>query len=200
VGPRRLAWLAIPALALACGGCGNARNHATGLAQLGPPISLVDFSSANGDVSFGRPSTWSVNGGPAPEVAQISSGGAVATVWAYPRTDLAQSLAGAVAARQRLVASLHRRSPGFVVESSRVRKVDGAYAVEIVGHGRIAGHPVKTQSVHVYKGAAEYVIDAYARPKLFRQAKVEAFDPMLATLRVGGFPNGAPSGGVTAPG
>jgi hypothetical protein len=198
VGPRRLAWLAIPALALACGGCGNTRNHATGLSQLGGPLSLVDYTTPSGDVSFGRPSTWSINSGAAPEVAQISSGSAVATIWAYARTDLSQSLAGAEAARSRLLASLHRRAPGFVVESSRVRKIDGASAVEIVGHGKIAGRPVKSQSVHVYKGTAEYVIDAYARPKLFHQAKVEAFDPMLATLRVGGLPNGPVSGGTKA--
>jgi hypothetical protein len=200
VGPRRFAWLAIPALALACGGCGNARQHPTGLAQLGQPVSLVDYTSSNGDVSFGRPSTWSVSGGPSPEVAQISSGRAVDTIWAYPRTDLALDLAGADAARQRLIASLQRRAPGFAVDSSRVRKVDGAYAVEIVGHGRIAGHAVKTESVHVYKGAAEYVIDAYAQPNLFRQAEVEAFDPLLATIRLGGFPNGPTTGGVQAPG
>jgi hypothetical protein len=200
VEPRRLAWLAIPALALACGGCGNARQHPTGLRQLGQPISLVDYTSPNGDVSFGRPSTWTVSGGPSPEVAQISSGSAVDVVWAYPRTDLAIDLAGVEAARLRLIDSLRRRAPGFVVDSSRVRKVDGAYAVEVVRHGRIAGHPVKTKSVHVYKGAAEYVIDAYARPKYFRQAEVEAFDPLLATIRLGGFPNGPVSGGVQAPG
>jgi hypothetical protein len=199
VGPRWLAWLAIPALALACGGCGNARNHPTGLSQLGTPVSLVDYSTPSGDVSFGRPSTWSVGGGPSPEVAQISSGSAVATIYAYPRTDLALDQAGVEAARQRLLTSLHRRAPQFVVQSSRVLKVDGAFAVEIVGHGKIAGHPVRTKSVHVYKGAAEYVIDAYARPKFFRQAETEAFDPLLATIRLSGFPGGPVSGGVKAP-
>jgi hypothetical protein len=199
VGPRWLAWLAIPALAVACGGCGNARNHPTGLAQLGPAVSLVDYSSPSGDVSFGRPSTWSVSGGPQPEVAQISSGSAVATIYAYPRTDLALDLSGVEAARQRLLISLRRRAPRFVVQNSRVRKVDGAYAVEIVGHGKIAGHPVRTQSVHVYKGAAEYVIDAYARPKVFRRTETEAFNPLLATIHLGGFPVGPVSGGVRAP-
>ena len=72
--------------------------------------------------------------------------------------------------------------------------------MEIVGHGRIAGHKVRTKSVHVYKGAAEYVIDAYAGPRLFRRAETEAFDPLLATIRLAGFPEGAVSGGVKAPG
>jgi hypothetical protein len=198
VGRRRLVWLAIPAL-LACAGCGNARSQPPGLAQLGKPVSLVNFTAAAGDVSFGRPSTWLVTAETPPEVAQISSGSAVATIYAYPRTDLELSAAGAEASRQRLIASLHRRAPSFDVQSSRLRKVDGAEAVEIIGAGRIAGHRVRTQSTHVYKGAAEYVIDAYAKPKFFAQARTEAFDPMLATMRLGGFPEGPVSGGVKAP-
>jgi hypothetical protein len=198
VGRRRLVWLAIPAL-IACAGCGNARSQPPGLAQLGAPVSLVNFTAAAGDVSFGRPSTWLVTAGTPPEVAQISSGSAVATIYAYPRTDLDLSAAGAEASRRRLIASLHNRAPSFHVQSSRLRKVDGAEAVEIIGAGRIAGHRVRTQSTHVYKGAAEYVIDAYARPKFFAQARTEAFDPMLATMRLGGFPEGPVSGGVKAP-
>ncbi len=198
MGRRRLASLAIPAL-LACAGCGNARRQTPPLAQLGPQVSLVNYSAASGDVSFGHPSTWSVIAGTPPQIAQLSSGSAVATVYAYPRTDLSLSAAGAEASRRRLLASLQQRAPSFVVSSSRLRKVDGAEAVEIVGSGRIAGHRVRTQSTHVYKGAAEYVIDAYARPKFFQQARTEAFDPMLATLRLGGFPEGPVSGGVKAP-
>jgi hypothetical protein len=196
---RWLAWLAIPALAVACGGCGNARNEPSGLAQLGPQVSLVNFVAPSGDVTFGRPSTWSVTGGTLPKVAQISSGEAVATVFAYPRTDLPDDVAGVEVSRQRLLVSLHHRDPSFEVDSSRVRKVDGAEAVEIIGSGRVAGQEVKTKSVHVYKGAAEYVIDAYARPKYFRRAETEAFNPLLATIKLGGFPEGPVSGGVKAP-
>jgi hypothetical protein len=200
VGRRWLAWLAIPPLAMACAGCGNERSRPIGLSQLGPAVSLVNFTAPSGDVSFGRPSTWSASTGNLPEVAQISSGSAVATVFAYPRTDLSLSSTGAEASRQRLLSSLHERAPSFEVQSSRVREVDGAAAVEIIGRGTIAGHPVKTKSVHVYKGAAEYVIDAYSRPRSFRRAVTEAFNPLLATIRLGGFPEGPVSGGVKAPG
>jgi hypothetical protein len=200
VNRRRLAWLAVLALALAGVGCGNDRMQPTGLSKLGEPLSLVNFTSSNGDVSFGHPSTWSVLGGTLPKVAQLSSGTAVATVFAYPRTDLPQDRAGAEASRTRLIASLKERDPSFDVEASRVRKVDGAVAVEIEGTGRIAGQRVRTKSIHVYKGAAEYVIDAYAKPKTFKDADTEAFEPMLATLRLGGFPGGPASGGVKAPG
>ena len=187
--------LAIPALAVAGAGCGNSRNQPTGLAQLGAPVSLVNFTAPSGDVSFGRPSTWSVGGGNLPQVAQMSSGSAVATVFAYPRTDLSLSQAGAEAARQRLLASLRERAPSFEVLSSRVRKVDGAQAVEIIGRGTIAGHPVMTKSVHVYKGRVEYVIDAYSRPAEFHRAETDAFNPLLATLHVRGVPEPTTSAG-----
>jgi hypothetical protein len=199
VGRRWLVWFAIPAL-VACAGCGNSRNAPVGLTQLGAPVALVNYTAGSGDVSFGHPSSWTVSAGAAPEVAQMSSGNAVDAIYAYPRTDLPLDSAGAETSRVRLIASLRERTPSFHVDSSSVIEVDGAPAVEIVGHGRIAGHPVKTKSVHVYKGAAEYVIDAYAQPDVFRRAESEAFDPLLGTIHLGGFPEGPISGGVRAPG
>ncbi len=200
MGRRWFVWVAIPAL-VACAGCGNSRREPAALGSLGPPVSLVNFGAAGGDVNFGHPSSWSVTTGAPPEVARIFSSGAVATIYAYPRTDLSLTRAGAEASRQRLLRSLAERDPSFEVDSTRLRKVDGAEAVEIVGHGKIAGHRVRSQSVHVYKGAAEYVIDAYSKPGRFHEAEAEAFDPMLATMTLGGFPTGpVAAGGVKAPG
>jgi hypothetical protein len=196
----RLAWIALPALALACAGCANTRNRPRGLSKLASASPLVNFTALDGDVSFGRPSGWSVATGALPVVAQISSGDAVATIYAYPRTDLPLDVAGAEASRRRLLASLHSRAPSFRVQGSRLREIDGAPAVEIVGRGRIGSHRVRSESVHVYKGAAEYVIDAFSRPGLFRRARGQAFEPMLATMHLGGFPEGPISGGVKAPG
>jgi hypothetical protein len=187
VGRRRLAWIAIPAL-VACAGCGNARSEPTGTSGIGPPVSIVNFTSPSGDVSFGRPSSWSLTAGTPPEVAQVSSGAAVDTVYAYTRTDIPLDATEAEAARQRLLRSLAERDPGFEVQSSRVRVIDESPAVEIVGRGRIAGHRVMTKSVHVYKGRVEYVIDAYSRPAEFHRAETDAFNPLLATLHVRGVP------------
>lgn len=169
-------------------GCGNERSRPTGLAQLGGPIDFVSFSSPSGEVSFGRPSSWTVTSGKPPEVAEMSSGSAVAAIYSYPRSDLPHDDAGVEASRRRLLQSLHRRAPSFQVEGSRVFEVDDAPAVEIVGRGRIEGHPVRTRSVHVYKGMAEYVIDAYARPRYFERANTIAFEPLLATISLSGLP------------
>ena len=181
-----LAWTAALALATSLAGCGNERGRPAGLARPGKPAELINYSSASGDVSFGHPSTWTVVEGRLPEVARLASGSAVATIYAYPRTDLPEGPVGAENSRRRLLESLHRRAPSFQVESSRTTEIDDAPAVEILGRGRIAGEAVKTRSVHVYKGAAEYVIDAYARPAAFGRADRNAFRPLLATVRLGG--------------
>jgi hypothetical protein len=180
--------LLAPALLLAA--CGNERAHPSGLAKLGPPTSFVTYSNASGDISFGYPSTWTASNARLPQVAQISSGKAVAAVYSYPRNDLPGDRAGVADARRRLLRSLRRRAPGFQVQSSKISEVDDAPAVEIVGRGKVGGQRVKTRSVHVFKGSAEYVIDAYAAPGTFERANTIAFEPLLATIRLGGSPEG----------
>ena len=192
--PRVILCAALLALASLATACGNDRARPGGLAKLGPPTNFISYSSASGDVSFGRPSTWTVSVGHFPQVAQVSSGKAVAAIYSYPRTDLPSDDAGVEASRQRLLKSLHERAPGFEVESSRITEVDDAPAIEIVGHGRVAGQRVRTRSFHVYKGSAEYVIDAYAAPETFERANTIAFEPLIATIRLEGLLDG-PEGG-----
>lgn len=186
---RFLPCAALLALALLLASCGNERDYPSGLAKVGPPTSFVTYSNSSGDVSFGYPSTWTASNGRLPQVAQISSGKAVAAIYSYPRSDLPSSRAGVAAARRRLLRSLAKRAPAFRVKSSRVSEVDDAPAVEIVGRGKVGGQQVKTRSVHVFKGAAEYVIDAYAAPGTFKRANTIAFEPLLATIRLGGSPD-----------
>jgi hypothetical protein len=180
------------AIAVLFAACGNERSRPSELAAMGRPTNFVSYSSPSGDVSFGRPNTWTVGNGRLPEVAQISSGRAVAAVYSYPRTDLPTDPAGVESSLRRLLASVHEREPGFEVERTRVFEVDDAPAVEIVGLGRTAGQPVKSRSVHIYKGAAEYVIDAYSARGEFRLANRIAFEPLIETVRLGGSPERLP--------
>jgi hypothetical protein len=175
--------------------CGNERARPSGLEKLGAGTNFISYSTPSGDVSFGRPSTWTVSEGSFPQVAQVSSGKAVAAIYSYPRTDLPSDPAGVEASRQRLLKSLRDRAPGFEIERSRVLEVDDAPAVEIIGHGRVSGQKVRTRSLHVYKGSAEYVIDAYAAPEAFERANTIAFEPLVATIRLGGLLEGPSQGG-----
>jgi hypothetical protein len=182
VRPPVLAVLA--AAALLGAGCGNERGTPPPLDALGKPGATKEYANP-GIVSFRYPDSWFAAGATPPRYAQLSSGGALASVYAYPRDDLATDPASLEAARRRLVQSLHRREPGFLVERTRITEVDGSPAVEILGRGRIAGEPVKIRSVHVYRPGVEWLVDAYARPPQFAEANRTAFAPMLASLRLG---------------
>jgi hypothetical protein len=168
-------------------GCGNERGTPPDLDALGKAGATTEYVNP-GVVSFSYPVTWFAAGATPPRFAQLSSGGALASVYAYPRTDLGTDPASVAAARGRLIKSLERRDPGFLVSSSKVTNVDGSPAVEIRGRGTIAGEPMKIRSVHVYRPGVEWLIDAYARPAQFAEANRVAFDPMLASIKLGKHP------------
>ena len=173
----------LAAAALLGAGCGNERGTPPPLDALGKAGAKKEFVNP-GVVRFRYPETWFAAGATAPRYAQLSSGGALASVYAYPRSDLATDPASIEAARRRLIQSLHRRDPGFLIESTKISEVDGSPAVEIRGRGTIAGEPVKIRSVHVYRPGVEWLIDAYARPPQFAEANRIAFAPMIASLQL----------------
>lgn len=184
-----LAACAVATLSLAA--CGNERGQPPDLDRLGRPGATEEFVSSA--VRFRHPSSWLAQATDPPQYAQLASGGALAAVYAYPRSDLGTDPASVAAARRRVVESLHRRAPGFLVERTRVVEVDGSPAVEVRGRGKVAGEQVESRSVHIYKPAVEWVIDAYARPAQFAEANRVAFDPMLASIELSGRP--PPPGG-----
>ena len=182
----RIGVLLAALVAVAAAGCGNERAESPNLSALGKAGPMVAFSTAGGAVSFRHPRSWIAVPGEPPAVAQLTSGGAAATVYAYPRDDLGTDPASVRAARERVLESLRRRSPGFLVLDTSIVEIDGSPAVQVRGRGTIAGKPVEARSVHVYKPGVEYVIDAYARPTQFATANRVAFGPLLASVRLAG--------------
>ena len=172
------------ALALAPVGCGNARQHPPPLGRIGPPGPFVAYANTHDGVSFGHPQSWIAVSGRAPLVVKLEQGSALVAIYRYPRTDLPLGPAGVEHSRRRLLGSLARRAPSFRVESSDVTAIDSAPAVEIRGSGRIGRQRVRSLSVHVYKSKAEFVIDAYAAPRVFDRAERVAFDPLLDSLQL----------------
>jgi hypothetical protein len=165
-------------------GCGNERGEPPDLEAVGGGGEYVRFTSAGGTVSFRHPATWAANDAGAPQVAQVATGGALAAIYAYPRTDLGDDPASVREQRRRLVASLRERAPGFLVTGTRITEVDGVPAVEIRGRGTVAGRPVETRAVHVFERAVEYVVDAYARPEEFAKANRVGFELLLDSLQL----------------
>jgi hypothetical protein len=176
--------IACAATALLAVRCGNERAEPPDLDRLGRPGPTTEFENG-GAVSFRHPRSWVALSGQPPRYASLASGGALAAVYGYPRSDLGTDPASVEASRRRLVRSLREREPGFLVERTVTTRVDGSPAVEIRGRGAIAGDPVKTRSVHVFKRDVEWVIDAYARPGQFAEANRIAFGQLLATIDLG---------------
>ena len=173
--------IACAATALLAARCGNERAEPPDLDRLGKAGPTAEFE-IEGAVSFRHPRSWVALEAEPPRYASLASGGALAAVYGYPRSDLGADAASVEASRRRLVRSLREREPGFLVQGTETIRIDGSPAVEIRGRGAIAGDPVETRSVHVYKREVEWVIDAYARPGQFEEANRIAFDLLLATI------------------
>ena len=109
----RIGVLLAALVAVAAAGCGNERAEPPNLSALGKAGPTVAFSTAGGDVSCRHPRSWIAVPGEPPAIAQLTSGGAAATVYAYPRDDLGTDPASVQAARERVLESLRRRAPRF---------------------------------------------------------------------------------------
>ena len=163
-------------------GCGE-DDPAEGLTRLGGGP-LVEFESFNDEVVLQHPRGWVARSGLSPLVAQVATGGAQISIFAYPRDDNPVSESEVDEARDKLIRSLGERAPGFLIVRTRIGEVDGAPSVEIRGRGVVAGKPVETRSVHVYKEEAEWVVDAFARPSQFDRANRIGFIPVISSLRL----------------
>ena len=179
---RRLCLLALTLALVGVSGCGS-DDPTEGLTRLGGGP-LVEFKSFNDEVILQHPRGWVARSGLSPLVAQVTTGGAQISIFAYPRTDNPESEGEVEEARDKLIRSLGERAPGFLVLRSRIGEVDGSPSVEIRGRGLVAGKPVETRSVHVYKDEVEWVIDAFARPSQFDRANEIGFTPVIASLQL----------------
>jgi hypothetical protein len=124
-----------------------------------------------------------------PSVFRAAAGTWSVSAIAYRRREqLPRDRAELEAARRRLVREARRRGRArrFRVIRSRAARVAGAPAVELVGDQTISRSRLRTRSVHVYKGRAEYVLELLAPVKEYPRANKVLFAPALRSLRVTG--------------
>jgi hypothetical protein len=113
--------------------------------------------------------------------------GAVVSALAYKRREpVPSSPADLRQGRRRLQDAVIARDPHFRVDSARIVRVAGAPGVEVVGTQDLSGGRLRTRSVHLYKGAAEYVFELIAARGSFAKVDRSVFSPMLRTLEVTG--------------
>ena len=107
--------------------------------------------------------------------------------FAYRRREqLPRRKAELTAARRRLVRQIRRRDRRFKLVRARNTKVGGAQAIEIVGDQTISKSRLRTRSVHVYRGQAEYVVELVAPVALFNELQRGVFNRIVESIRVTG--------------
>jgi hypothetical protein len=137
-------------------------------------------------VELDRPANWKIRRRDAPGVFEIFSGEAVVTGWAYPRDEqLPQTAEQLESARKRLVDAIRERDPDFEVTEAATGDVGGSPAILVRGTQVISKRLLRTRSVHVFTGEAEYVFEALAPPETFPRAD-RVLAQVLRTVELGG--------------
>jgi hypothetical protein len=101
-----------------------------------------------------------------------------------PATDRAAADdAGRLRATTRaLLAAVRRRDPSISQLRAVATTVDGARAIRLDAHERIAGRVRSVTSTHVYVDGAEVVLDEYAPPGEFSRVARTVFAPVRRSL------------------
>lgn len=173
------------ALAACAAGCGNERQDAPQVPQAASPSGKRTERLARSGVTFRRPRNWTLSEGRPPQLASVSSGRAIVTLWRYRRLErLPRSAGDLVRARKALVAAARGRDKTLRVVSARGLRLDGVPGVEIVANEKIGLVRRKVRSTHLYAHGAELVVDAYAPAGEFAQVDRAAFVPLLRSLRL----------------
>ncbi len=146
----------------------------------GRPVQLKDPRTG---LRFEAPRNWVKRIRQNPGIFRIASGGADVSGWAYPRAEkLPASAAELATARDALVAEAKRRNPSFNLTSSAITQLQGYPVIELRGTQQILGKPVRTRSVHVFRGG-EYVFEALAPAKDFELTDKRVLEPLLRSLK-----------------
>jgi hypothetical protein len=180
--------LVLPSLlcALALAACGYERAEAPEIRVASDaPLDRLEFPRYGVVVSV--PRSLPLQRRPRPEVFRLYLGEPFASMFAYRRRErIPRRPAELAAARRRLIREVKERDPGFEVRTSRLTEVAGGKTVELIGDQTISRGRLRTRSVHVYKGNAEYVIELLAPVREFERSDREVFRPLLRSLRLSG--------------
>jgi hypothetical protein len=180
---------ALPVLALVAllaAGCGAER--AT-LPSFGPPkdprFERVRYRSAG--LSMELPVGMIKQQRRLPDVFRATRADWYIAAFAYRRKEqLPRNRAELQTARRRLVRQVRKRDQRFRLHSSRIMRVGGARAIELVGDQRISGALLRTRSLHVFRRSAEYVVEMSAPAREFGELDKALFGRVSASVRVTG--------------
>ncbi len=122
-----------------------------------------------------------------PGVFRAGVGPGFVSAFAYRRKEqLPRSDAQLEAARRRLVDAAEERGDGYDSISSSTTEIGGSKAVELVGDQTISRARLRTRSLHVYEGRAEYVIELAVPVEEFARLNRAVFPVIERSLAVSG--------------
>jgi hypothetical protein len=172
--------------ALALAACGNDRTEVAETRAGGDePVKHHEFPRYGIEVAV--PQSVFLDRRARPEVFRLFLGQPVISMFAYRRRErIPHRPRELAAARRRLIREVKGRDPRFKLRSARLTEVANARAVELVGDQTISRGHLRTRSLHVYKGKAEYVIELLAPVADFARTDREVFRPLLRSLTLSG--------------
>jgi len=173
-------------LALAPAGCGNERRPAPEVsAEPSEETQTLDYPGAG--LRLDLPRNFTVQTARRPGVFRATFGPGSVSAFAYRRREeLPGSDADLAKALERLETATKKRSSSFELSESRTLELDGARAVELLGSQTISQTRLRTRSLHVFKGKAEYVIELLAPPREFRSLDRRVLGLIRSSLELTG--------------
>ena len=181
---RPLALTALLAVVLA--GCGNERRVAPELRpELSTQTQKLDFPAVG--LALELPRNFTVSDTERPGVFRAAFGEATVSAFAYRRREqLPRNQKELDQALTRLEKATQERSQSFDLSGSSTLELDGARAVGLLGQQTISQSPLRTRSLHIFKGDAEYVIELLAPPREFERLDQRLLAMIRSTLDVTG--------------
>jgi hypothetical protein len=171
--------------ALAAAGCGRERLDAPDPSKPFTTGALTSVTFPKAGVKFRAPADWPFGAGTGSLVASTSSGSATIAIWRYPRTEeLPRDDTALQAAEENLLNAMHGRDKTLEEISTRRIEVDGAPAIQVVANETLAGRERRVRSTHAYAKGAEFVIEAYADPEVFKVVDKSVFRPFLKSFKI----------------
>ena len=147
-------------------GCGSR----TPAPQISRPPAAGGFQLARyptSGVALAVPRTWTTTPAVLPQVAVISSAGAVIALWRYPRPGSPATSSQLETALRELIAQARGRQAAVRLIGSEIAPVGGHPAVELGTVQTIGSTLERVSSTHVFTPTEEVVLEEYAPAATF---------------------------------
>ena len=184
---RRFAGFVAAAALLVLTGCGGGRAPAPRVAAPAPPggFQLVRFRAEG--LTLMSPRDWNTVPAQSPQLALITSGGAVIALWHYPRSGpVPHSQHQLDGALRRLIGNARTRQPTLRLIDARVLSLAGHGALELQTIQNVGPTQRRVTSIHVFSPTQEVVLEEYAPQAAFPALERSVFGPVRHSLTVAG--------------